>query len=197
MTEVRLRDEQWGKVAAFLRETPKVYVGQERQCRRFVEGVLRLLRSGAQWRLLPRRYGRWNSVYKRFCRWSEHGVWKALFEHFATDPNMQSVMLDSSVVRAHACAAGASHEKGQGEQALGYSQGGFSTKVHVTVDALGNPYAYGSRLDRRTKRRTPKGYSKTTAPSLSWLTEAMMPTMSARPFETLALSRSSRLGLTA
>jgi len=112
MTEVRLKDKQWHKIEEFLRATPEVYVGQEQACRRFVEGVWWLLRSGAQWRLLPVEYGLWNSVYKRFCRWSERGVWQAMFEHFATDPSMERVMLDSSVVRAHACAAGATHKKG-------------------------------------------------------------------------------------
>ncbi len=71
ITEVRLENEQWRKVAAFLHENPKVYVGQERQRRRFMEEVLWLLCSGAQWQLLPERYGNCNSVYKRFDRWSE------------------------------------------------------------------------------------------------------------------------------
>lgn len=88
MTEVRLKDEQWHKIEEFLRAIPEVYVGQEQTCRRFVEGVQWLLRSGAQWRLLPNEYGRWNSVYKRFCRWSEQGVWEAMFEYFSEDPDM-------------------------------------------------------------------------------------------------------------
>ena len=112
MTKVKLTRRQWVKIRGFLDESPQVYVGQEKQCRKFVEGVLWMLRSGAQWRLLPRKYGNWNSVYKRFCRWSERGVWEEMFEHFADDPDMESVMLDASVVRAHACSAGASHKKG-------------------------------------------------------------------------------------
>ncbi len=112
MSKVELRNKQWRKIRAYLAEHPKVYVGQEERCRRFVEGVLWLTRSGAQWRLLPEQYGNWNSVYKRFDRWSEQGVWKEMFEHFADDPDMESMMIDGSVVRAHACAAGASSKKG-------------------------------------------------------------------------------------
>ena len=112
MTKVKLTRRQWAKIRGFLDETPQVYIGQEKECRKFVEGVLWLLRSGSQWRLLPGRYGNWNSVYKRFSRWSERGIWEQMFEHFADDPDLESVMLDASVVRAHACSAGASSKKG-------------------------------------------------------------------------------------
>jgi transposase len=57
MTTITLRDDQWTEVLDFLRACPRVYVGQEDNCRRFVEAGLWLLRSGAQWRLLPAEYG--------------------------------------------------------------------------------------------------------------------------------------------
>ncbi len=112
MTQVKLKASEWHKIRGFLDESPQVYVGQEKKCRKFIEGVLWLLRSGAQWRLLPKQYGKWNSIYKRFDRWSEQGVWEKMFETFADDPDMESVMIDSSVIRAHSCSAGAPHKKG-------------------------------------------------------------------------------------
>lgn len=143
MTEVKLRNDQWRKIVTFLSESPKAYVGNERKCRRFIEGVLWMMRSGAQWRLLPGRYGNWNSGYRRFERWSGRGVWQEMFEHFANDPDIEKLMLDSRVVRAHACAAGASQKKrGQEAQALGRSRGGFSSKIHGAVDAIGNPLKF-------------------------------------------------------
>jgi transposase len=53
MTTVKLNDEQWHQVRYFLRADARTYVGNESECRQFVEGVIWINRSGAQWRLLP------------------------------------------------------------------------------------------------------------------------------------------------
>ena len=108
MSQVELRDSQWSKIVPFLRSCPGVYVGQEAQCRGFVEAVLWQARTGAQWRLMPQEYGKWNGVYKRFERWCEKGVWERMHQHFIDDPDMEHVIIDSTVIRAHPCAAGAS-----------------------------------------------------------------------------------------
>ena len=107
MTNVSLTDQEWTKVRDFLREDAHAYVGNEADCRRFVEAVKWVSRSGAQWRLLPETYGKWNTIYKRFARWCDHGVWERMLAYFADDADMENGMIDSTVVRAHPCAAGA------------------------------------------------------------------------------------------
>ena len=104
---VKLTDEQWQKILPVLKTFPQIRLGAGRDVRRFLEAVLWVDRSGSQWRLLPRKYGRWNSVYKRFARWSELKVFEQLFEHFSQDRDLEHLLIDSTIVRAHACAAGA------------------------------------------------------------------------------------------
>ena len=108
MATVELPGEQWSKILQFLRSCPEVYVGQETDCRSFMEGVLWVARSGAQWRLLPEKYGKWNSIYRRFARWCDKGVWEPMHHHFIHDPDLKHLIIDSTIVWAHPCAAGAS-----------------------------------------------------------------------------------------
>ncbi len=105
--KVTLTDEQWQKILPFLQTCPNIYIGQENECREFLEAVLWIARSGAQWRLLPADYGNWNTVYKRFARWSAANVFEKLFEFCASDCDLEHLLIDSTIVRAHASAAGA------------------------------------------------------------------------------------------
>jgi|ERR1044071_7191634 len=107
MRTITLTDEQWQKILLFLPTCSNIYIGQEDECRRFLEAVLWVARSGAQWRLLPAEYGNWNSIYKRFARWSQQHVFEKLFEFFAADRDLEYLIIDSTVVRAHPAAAGA------------------------------------------------------------------------------------------
>lgn len=76
--------------------------------RRYFNGMMWIMRTGAPWRYLPPDYGNWNSVYVRFRRWAEMGVWDAVLETLVelglTDD--WAHMMDTTTVRAHAQAAG-------------------------------------------------------------------------------------------
>ncbi|WP_231627135.1 transposase [Novosphingobium sp. AAP83] len=65
------------------------------------------LRCGAPWRDVPFKYGDWNTIYRRFRRWSEAGVCESVAVTLAevmTDRGHYSI--DSTTVRAHVSAAG-------------------------------------------------------------------------------------------
>lgn len=76
--------------------------------RRLFDGMMWMARTGAQWRHLPPCYGKWNSVFRRYRRWVEQGVFDALLETLAelVSRDRSADMIDSTVVRAHHCAAG-------------------------------------------------------------------------------------------
>lgn len=135
MKKEYINEMAWGKILAFLRGLKVVYTGSSAKCKNFIEAVFWMARTGAQWRELPFYYGSWNSVFKRFNSWSRKGIWNKLLEHFSQDSDLEYVMIDATIVRAHACAAGYGD---QPEQGLGRSAGGFTSKIHAKVDALGN-----------------------------------------------------------
>ena len=74
--------------------------------RRFINAVLYVAKTGIPWRDLPERYGNWNSQWQRFDRWAKAGRFAAL-AGVLRDPDLDVLILDSTAVRAHPCAAGA------------------------------------------------------------------------------------------
>ena len=80
--------------------------GPKTDARRFVDAVLFVAKTGLPWRDLPERFGKWNTVWRRFDRWARTGVWKKVFDALQ-DPDLEWIILDSTVVRAHPHAAGA------------------------------------------------------------------------------------------
>ena len=100
-----LSDEQWRKIADLVPGKVGDPGRSGDDNRRFVNGVLWVLRSGAHWHDLPPRYGMWKSGHKRFTRWARAGVWERVFASLTADPDNDYLMLDSSLVRAHQQAA--------------------------------------------------------------------------------------------
>jgi transposase len=141
MSRINLSDEEWMSILAYLKKLPGIYVGQPDACRQFMSACLWILRSGSQWRILPPIHGKWNSVFKRFSRWCTKGVWEKLLSHFSEASDLQDVSIDGSIIRAHACAAGAANSTAE-KEALGRSKGGFGCKIHALCDALGMPLKF-------------------------------------------------------
>lgn len=100
-----LSDGQWAKVTSLLpgKAGDPGRTGSDNRV--FINGCLWVLRSGAHWRDLPERYGKWKTVHKRFSRWCHAGIWEHVFETLTCDRDNQYLMIDSTIVRAHQQAA--------------------------------------------------------------------------------------------
>jgi transposase len=102
-----LRDDQYARIEAMLPGKATDVGVTAKDNRLFVEAVLWVARTGSPWRDLPASFGLWNSVYQRFARWSNRGIWQRVFAELAKDADFEEVFLDSTIVRAHQHAAGA------------------------------------------------------------------------------------------
>jgi transposase len=135
MLRMLLRDDQWVRVETLLQGKAGDRGRSGANNRLFIEAVLWIARTGSPWRDLPAAFGPWNSIYVRFARWADKNVWKNIFAVLREDADFEEVFIDSTIVRAHQHAAGAA--KNKGEQALGRSRGGLTTKIHACVEGLG------------------------------------------------------------
>src|SRR5258705_8039249 len=107
MERLILSDAAWERMAPLIIGRPDQKGSTGRDNRMFVEGVLWIVRTGSPWRDLPEAFGDWNSVFRRFSRWSIKGVWWRIFEAMSDDPDFEYLIVDSTIVRAHQHAAGA------------------------------------------------------------------------------------------
>jgi putative transposase len=86
MDRLVLSDAAWERMAPLIIGRPDQKGSTGRDNRMFVEGVLWIVRTGSPWRDLPETFGDWNSVFRRFSRWSIKGVWYRMFEAMSDDP---------------------------------------------------------------------------------------------------------------
>jgi transposase len=100
-----LNDAQWAAIVPLL---PRLGGKPRVDDRRVISGILYRFREGLRWRAVPEVYGPRTTLFNRFNRWSQRGVWQSLFAALAAcgDPPLEA-MVDSTTVRAHRSAAGA------------------------------------------------------------------------------------------
>ena len=108
-----LSDEEWARIEGLLPAQKPATGRANLDHRTVVNGMIWVLRSGAPWRDLPERYGKWTTVYSRFQRWSKAGVWNRVLTALQEQAdgmgklNWDVHFQDGSVMRAHQHAAGA------------------------------------------------------------------------------------------
>jgi transposase len=101
-----ISDADWDRIKDLLPGQPGQHGGVAKDNRLFIDAVLWIGKTGAPWRDLPARFGDWNATWKRFDRWSKKGIWRRLFDALQ-DPDLEWLILDSTIIRAHQHAAGA------------------------------------------------------------------------------------------
>ena len=96
-----LSDEQWKRIAPLLPGKEGDPGRSGRDNRLFLEAVLWLVRAGAPWRDLPPHFGKWGSVWKRFRRWAEKGIFERIFNELSADPDFEYGLVDGTIVKVH------------------------------------------------------------------------------------------------
>jgi transposase len=116
-----------------------------------VEAMVYVLRTGCPWRDLPSLYGSWGSVYTRWWRWCQCGLWAKMLAVLARRAHGALRFLDASHIKVHQDASNPAG--GQQNQAIGRTKGGLNTKLTAWVEGWGHAVALylapGQRADVR------------------------------------------------
>jgi transposase len=128
--------------------------------RRHLDGIPWRAREGARWRAVPERYGKWNTVWRRFARWRDLGVFDAVFaalaESGAAEGRLQ--MIDGTTIRAHQHAAGAEGGGGAKRSAVRAAASRPSSTCAATPAACRSPSS--SPPARRTRAAPSRRWSR-------------------------------------
>ena len=153
---------------------------RRQQNRSIMNGILWRLRCGAPWRDVPPKYGSWNTIYRRFRRWSEAGVWGGRGRNAGRGHGRQRPLQHRQHHSPRPC-LGSGRKRGTYQRALGRSRGGGRVS-HCLADALGRLLAFILTGGERqiAKRMTPCSFRPTALQMPSSLTKAMTPMQSAR-----------------
>lgn len=102
-----LSDSQWARIAPLLPGKAGDCGVTAKDNRLFLEAVLWRVRVGAPWRDVPPGFGEWNSIFRRFRRWAESGVFDRVFMALSGDTDFEYVLIDGTIVSVHQKASGA------------------------------------------------------------------------------------------
>ena len=137
-----LTDRQWKRIEKLLtgKKGDPGRTGNDN--RATLEGILHVLRAGCPWRDIPEKFGKWNTIYKRFRRWLKSGVFRRVVLALGQAFDLRVVSVDGTISQVHQHATGArrngrSLEESREAQGIGVSRGGLSTKTMALVDRNG------------------------------------------------------------
>ena len=100
MRRHEIPQDQWERIEALLPGRAGGHGGVAKDNRLFVNAIWFIAKTGIPWRDLPERFGKWDTVFHRFNAWCKKGVWRRVFDALQ-DPDLEWLMIDSTVIRAH------------------------------------------------------------------------------------------------
>jgi transposase len=101
-----ISDEHWNRIKDMLPGQVGGHGGVSNDTRLFVNAVRYLAKTGIAWADLPTCFGTPNSLWQRYNRWCQRGVW-ARIAAALRDDDTEWLSVDSTCVRANVAAAGA------------------------------------------------------------------------------------------
>ena len=120
---MKLTKKQYANIEHLM---PKARKPAEVSNYQFMSALLYMIENGCKWRALPKKYGKWHTIYMRFNRWSKNGSIQIIFDEMQRlniiDIRTDTMCIDSTSIKVHPDAAGA--RKASGEQSIGRSKGG-------------------------------------------------------------------------
>jgi transposase len=92
-----LTDERWKRIAALLPGKEGDPGRHGRDNRLFIEAVFWMIRTDATWRNLPQQFGKWYTIYTRFHRWMQNGVWADVLDALAVEETCEYFYKEGSI----------------------------------------------------------------------------------------------------
>ncbi|MFX0543905.1 IS5 family transposase [Roseovarius sp. S4756] len=135
-----LTDEQMTRLRPYF---PKSHGKPRVDDRRVLSGIIFINRNGLRWCDAPKEYGPAKTLYNRWKRWSEMGVFARIFEGLAAEaPEQATIMIDATYLKAHRTASSLRGKKGGRGRLIGRTKGGMNTKLHAITDTKGRPIRF-------------------------------------------------------
>ena len=105
---MEITEEQYGRI----KDSLPVQRGNVRLNNlQVLNAILYVAEQGCKWRGLPKRFGRWHSIYMRMNRWAKKGVLDRVFEQLQLEQivriRIEAFSLDSTSVKVHPDGTGA------------------------------------------------------------------------------------------
>ncbi len=134
MEQHLIEDAVWQRMLAALETVPYMHCRDLDRLRCFISACFVVMRTNLTWAELGGLVPSAETAKKRFRRWAKKGVFDRLMECSQPVAEPDVLHIDSTSIKCHRTAAGA---RGGGDECIGRSRGGLTTKAHHAVDGLG------------------------------------------------------------